>query len=486
MSQPSPVTLTIARSAPKDVAAIAVPVAASGTVPKAVGLNRAALAAAGFEGKPGQTLVIPAADGPATIPVGIGDADKLTAKVLRDAAAAAVRAAGQRTSLAMSLADLEGVDGADAGQAVAEGALLAAYRFRGRKTDAPKPGLTDLTLTVGAKRNAGVKLGVERGAVTAAAAALARDLANTPPADLTARQMAERAVEVGNASGLTVEVFNRDQLKAMGCGGMVGVNAGSAEPPRMVRLTYTPPAPSGHLALVGKGVMYDSGGISLKPSDGMHAMMKMDMSGAAAVLATMSALPALDCRAQVTGYLMCTDNLPSGSAMKLGDVLTFRNGKTAEILNTDAEGRLVLADGLSLAAESKPDAIVDIATLTGACVAALGQKMAGVFTNDDDFVARVKAAAAAADEPIWQLPLEKGYRTLIDSQVADMKNVGGPYGGAIIAALFLAEFVGDIPWAHLDIAGPMNSDADNGWLSKGATAFGTRLLIELATSFSAR
>ena len=219
--------------------------------------------------------------------------------------------------------------------------------------------------------------------------------------------------------------------------------------------------------LVGKGVMYDSGGISLKPSRRMHGMMKMDMSGAAAVLATMGALAALDCRPQVTGYLMCTDNLPSGSAMKLGDVLTFRNGKTAEILNTDAEGRLVLADGLSLAAESKPDAIVDIATLTGACVAALGQKMAGVFTNDEAFVARVKAAAAAADEPIWQLPLEKGYRNLIDSQVADMKNVGGPYGGAIIAALFLAEFVGDIPWAHLDIAGPMNSDADNGWLTQG-------------------
>jgi leucyl aminopeptidase len=211
----------------------------------------------------------------------------------------------------------------------------------------------------------------------------------------------------------------------------------------------------------------------------------MDMSGAAAVLATLSSLAALNCKAAVTGYLMCTDNLPSGSAMKLGDVLSFRNGKTAEILNTDAEGRLVLADGLSLAAEAKPDAIVDIATLTGACIAALGQKMAGVFTNDDGFVAKVKAAAQATDEPIWQLPLEKGYRNLLDSNVADMKNVGGPYGGAIIAALFLSEFVGDIPWAHLDIAGPMNSDADNGWLAKGATAFGTRLLIDLATNFSA-
>src|SRR4051794_30922600 len=484
MSQ-SPVTVQIARSTPNDVGAVAIPVAASGTVPKSVGLTRAALAAAGFEGKAGQTLVIPSATEPITIAVGIGDAITLSAKVLRDAAAAAVRAAGTRASLATSLADLEGVDGADAGQAVVEGALLAAYRFRGRRTESPKPGIGTLTLTVGQKRTAGVKIGARRGEVTAAATALARDLANTPPADLTARMMAERAVEVADVSGLDVEVFNRDQLKAMGCGGMVGVNAGSAEPPRMVRVSYTPAEPSGHLVLVGKGVMYDSGGISLKPTDGMHGMMKMDMSGAAAVLATMSALAALDCRAQVTGYLMCTDNLPSGSAMKLGDVLTFRNGKTAEILNTDAEGRLVLADGLSLAAEAKPDAIVDIATLTGACVAALGQKMAGVFTNDDDFVAKVKAAASAVDEPIWQLPLEKAYRPLIDSQVADMKNVGGPYGGAIIAALFLSEFVGDIPWAHLDIAGTMNSDADNGWQSKGATAFGTRLLIDLATNFRA-
>ena len=383
------------------------------------------------------------------------------------------------------MADIEGVDGSDAGQAVVEGALLATYRFRGRKTEAPKAGIANLTLVVGQKRTAGVKVGARRGEVTAAATALARDLANTPPGDLTTRAMADRAVEVAGASGLTVEVFDRDQLTAMGCGGMVGVNAGSVEPPRMVRLTYTPADPTGHLVLVGKGVMYDSGGISLKPSDASHGMMKMDMSGAAAVLATMSALSALDCRSTVTGYLMCTDNLPSGSAMKLGDVLTFRNGKTAEILNTDAEGRLVLADGLSLAAEAKPDAIVDIATLTGACIAALGQKMAGVFTNDDTFVARVKDAAAATDEPVWQLPLERGYRNLIDSNVADMKNVGGPYGGAIIAALFLAEFVGDIPWAHLDIAGPMNSDGDSGWLSKGATAFGTRLLIELATSFHA-
>jgi leucyl aminopeptidase len=252
----------------------------------------------------------------------------------------------------------------------------------------------------------------------------------------------------------------------------------------MVKLTYTPKNPTGHLVLVGKGVMYDSGGISLKPSDGMHAKMKMDMSGAAAVLGAMSTLKALKCKAQVTAYLMCTDNLPSGSAFKLGDVLTFRNGKTAEIHNTDAEGRLVLADGLSLAVEDGADAIVDIATLTGAAVAALGPKIAAVLGNDQPFVDKVKAAAGRTDEPMWQLPLAKEYRKLLDSQVADMKNIGGPYGGAITAALFLNEFVGTTPWAHLDIAGPMDVDGDDGWLSRGATGYGTRTLIDLATSFS--
>jgi leucyl aminopeptidase len=180
---------------------------------------------------------------------------------------------------------------------------------------------------------------------------------------------------------------------------------------------------------------------------------------------------------------MCTDNMPSGSALKLGDVITFRNGKTAEIHNTDAEGRLVLADGLSLGVEAKPDAIVDIATLTGAVMGALGTKMAGVFSNDDGFVGKVKEAASTTDERLWQLPLVPEYRKLLDSQVADMKNVGGPYGGSITAALFLKEFVGDTPWAHLDIAGTMNADSDDGWLSRGATGFGTRLLIELATTF---
>lgn len=479
------VNVEVVKSVPRAIEAIGVPVASSGPVPRQVGLSRAALTASGFDGSSGQVLVIPAATGPAVIAVGVGAPGSIDANGLRHAAAALVRAAGKRSSIATALADVDSVDARTAGQAVVEGALLAAYRYVGLKSDRSGAStLSSLRLVSADKRASGVRAGAERGQVTAEAAVLARDLANTPPAHLTARMLAERAVEVASATGLQVEVFNKDQLQAMGCGGIIGVNKGSVEPPRMVRLDYTPRNPSGHLVLVGKGVMYDSGGISLKPSDAMHAKMKMDMSGAAAVLGAMSALKALKCRARVTGYLMCTDNMPSGSAFKLGDVLTFRNGKTAEIHNTDAEGRLVLADGLSLAVEQAPDAIVDIATLTGAAMAALGPKIAAVLGNHQGFVDAVLSSSKRTDESLWQLPLARQYRKLLDSNVADMKNIGGPYGGAITASLFLAEFVGEIPWAHLDIAGPMDVDSDESWLSRGATGFGTRTLIDLSLGFT--
>jgi leucyl aminopeptidase len=477
------VAVHLSRSVPKAVDVVGLPVATSGPVPRSLVLNRGQLAAHGFEGKVGQTLVVPAAGGSTHVAVGIGAPGALTVAELRTAAAALCRAAGKRSSLATTLADITDVDATSAAQAVVEGVLLAAYRFHGLKSDAPPAGLADLHLVVGDRRAAGAAAGADRGATIAGATAMARDLANLPPAHLTARMIADEAMAVAAASGLGVEVFNRDQLAEMGCGGIVGVNKGSTEPPRMIKLTYTPRSPKGHLVLVGKGVMYDSGGISLKPSDGMHAMMKMDMSGAAAVLATMSTLKALKCKAAVTAFLMCTDNMPSGSALKLGDVLTFRNGKTVEIHNTDAEGRLVLADGLSLAVEERPDAIVDIATLTGACLTALGQRIAGVLGNRQSWIDQVKAASERTDEPVWQLPLAKEYRKLLDSNVADMKNVAGPYGGTITASLFLNEFVGDVPWAHLDIAGPMNVDADDGWLTRGATGFGTRLLVDLVASF---
>jgi leucyl aminopeptidase len=272
----------------------------------------------------------------------------------------------------------------------------------------------------------------------------------------------------------------------MGCGGLLGVNAGSVDPPRMIRLRYQPSTVDGRakrLTLVGKGIMYDSGGIALKPADAVHATMKNDMSGAGAILAAMAVLRELDCPTAVTGYLMCTDNMPSGSATKLGDVLTIRGGTTVEVVNTDAEGRLVMADALVLATEEPVDAIVDIATLTGACMRALGTQVAGLFGNDQPLVDRVRAAAEAVDEPVWQLPVAHRYRSELDSDVADIKNLGGPNGGAIHAALFLEEFVGGRPWAHLDIAGTAQAEKASGWRTPGCTGFGARLLAELACGF---
>jgi leucyl aminopeptidase len=483
LSAMSSASITIARNAPRSAEAIGLAVGPTGAVPRQLGLTRAALEANGFSGKVGQTLVVPAKDGATFIAVGVGNSP--SDGQLRDAAAAFARAAGKRAHLATNLVD-GASDPARAAQCVVEGVLLARYRYVALKNDrSGHQPVESLTLMVPAAAEKAASKGAERGAVTAGAANLAREFANTPASHLSARQFAARAVELAGHHGLAVEVFDKDQLAVLGCGGILGVNAGSVEPPRMVKLTYTPRNPKAHVALVGKGVMFDSGGLSIKPSGPMTNLMKMDMSGAAAVLSVMTTLKALGCRNQVTAWLMCTDNMPSGSALKLGDVLTIRNGKTVEIHNTDAEGRLILADGLSLAAEAKPDVIVDIATLTGAAMAALGTDIAAVIGSDQSAVDQVKAAADATDEPVWQMPLAKErYRKLLDSVAADMRNIGGPYAGATTAAIFLSEFVGDVPWAHIDIAGPMNVDGDSGWKSKGATGFGTRLLIDFATGFT--
>ena len=476
---------SVSKSVPAKVAAIVIPVAASGPIPSGVGLNRAQLAALGFEGKTSQTHTLTPAAGKTAVRVliGIGDVRDLNTSVLRNVAASAARACARYESIATTLPGVIRGSAKASTQAVVEGFALPLHRWVALKND--KSGLAKLTsiTLVSAEKTADVQAGMVMGIATSTAVCTARDFANTPPSHLTARQFAEHAVAIANASGLEATVYNRDQLIAMGCGGIVGVNAGSTEPPRMVKLVYTPASAKGKVVLVGKGVMYDSGGISLKPTNESHAAMKMDMSGAAAVLSTMGALRAMKVKTQVTAYLMCTDNMPSGSALKLGDVLTMRNGKTVEIHNTDAEGRLILADGLSLAAELKPSAIINIATLTGACLVALGEKVAGVLGTNDKLIAQLEDAAARVDEPIWQLPLVKEYRRLLDSTVADMRNIGGPAGGTITAGLFLSEFVGNTPWAHLDIAGPMKVDGDDGWMQRGATAFGTRLLIDTVTSF---
>jgi leucyl aminopeptidase len=485
------VTIGVSKSMPADASCVGLPVGVDGAVPRQLGLDRATMVASGFEAKVGQTMVLPRSDAPTLVAVGIGDPDELDEAKLRDAAAAFARAVGKHDRLSTTLADVANVPPEAAGQAVVEGMLLARYRFDALKQKPPNPVLADLNLVVGSKRADAVTKGAERGQIIATAAQLARDLINTPPAYLTASQLAEVAAAIAAARGLGIEIFDEEALAKLGCGGILGVNAGSVEPPRMIKLTYRPKNASGkharaagHIAIVGKGIMYDAGGINLKAADPMHGLMKMDMSGAAAVLSAMSPLAELGCPTAVTGYLMCTDNMPSGSAMKMGDVLTIHGGKTVEVLNTDAEGRLILADGIVMAVEEKPDAIVTIATLTGACLRALGDQMAGLFSNSQAFADQVMAASRNTDELVWQLPLEKRYRKQLDSNIADMKNMGDDNPGAITAALFLEEFVGKVPWAHLDICGTMYAGSDESWRSKGATGFGTRLLIDLAMNFT--
>ena len=477
-------TFTSSKSVPAGTAVVAIPVASDGPVPAEIGLTRAQLAAMGFEGRCCTTLALPPAarSKMARVLVGIGAVKDLDENTMRNVGAAAARACSRHASMATSIAGAGRLDRRAAAKVFVEGAALALHRWADLKRD--KSSVPVLRKVVLLSADVQVRTGIAEGTAVATAVCTARDHANTPPSHLTATRFAREAVAIARKSGLRATVYDKKQLQAMGCGGIVGVNAGSVEPPRVVKLVWAPAGAKKKVVLVGKGVMYDSGGISLKPSDASHASMKMDMSGAAAVLGTMSALRALKVKTHVTAYLMCTDNLPSGSAMKLGDVLTFRNGKTAEIHNTDAEGRLILADGLSLGAETKPDAMVDIATLTGACMAALGKKMAGVLGNNQGVVDQLLASSRRTDELIWQLPLFQDYRALLDSNVADMKNVGGPYGGAITASLFLNEFTGGVPWAHLDIAGPMEADGDNGWLNRGATAFGTRLLIDFVANFN--
>ncbi|WP_130783209.1 leucyl aminopeptidase family protein, partial [Cellulomonas biazotea] len=407
--------------------------------------------------------------------------------VVRDAAAAFARVDGRAAHLVTDLASALPGDAAAAAQAVVEGVVLGRYRYDALRSEPDTVPVERLDLRVPDDRADDARTGAARGLVLARAAALSRDLANTPAGHLTAPDVADVARRLAADAGLDVVVHDKAALVALGCGGLLGVNSGSAVEPRMVVLHYVPDgdAAPGHLGFVGKGITYDSGGISLKPSNAMHAAMKMDMTGAGAVLAAMTVLRELRVPVRVSAYLALTDNMPSATATKLGDVLTTRAGRTIEVVNTDAEGRLVMSDAITLAQEDGVDAIVDIATLTGACLAALGPLTAGLIGTDDRVQRLVEDAADATDERVWRLPLDRRYRPWMDSEVADIKNLGGEFAGAITAALFLAEWVGDTPWAHLDIAGPMRSEKDDAWRTKGATGFGARLLAEVAAAYRA-
>lgn len=439
----------------------------------------------GFEAKPGEVLVVPGPTG-TTVIVGVGPAEKVNELILRKAAAAVIRSSWKQPSVALCLLDAvpEGHDRLAAAKALVEGAGLATYRYTQQKTNPTPCKISEVTLISDEDDPAAFGSAVGLASKVVEAVCLARDLVNEPPSSMTPVRMAEVATEVGGRGGLQVEVIDEQMAMELGLGGLLGVSQGSDHPPRLVKMTYEPSGESkGSVALVGKGITFDSGGISLKPADSMMTM-KSDMAGAAAVLATMSVLGTLKPSMRVTGYLAIAENMPSGKAMRPGDVLKTRAGKTVEVLNTDAEGRLVLADALALAVEDGAEVIVDLATLTGACVVALGTRIAGLMGTNEPLRDQLQVAAAKADEGLWPLPLPGEYRKHIDSDIADLKNIGnGRNGGTLTAGLFLKEFVGNVPWAHLDIAGPAFVDADDAWVAKGATGFGVRTLINFLEAY---
>ncbi|WP_405971610.1 leucyl aminopeptidase [Streptomyces sp. NBC_00988] len=442
----------------------------------------------GASGAEGEITKLPAPAGfkaPLVLAVGLGaepeEGEEYGAEALRRAAGVAARAltGAKKAAFALPLADA-----ADAG-AIAEGALLGAYSFdayKGGAKDAKgKAPLGEVALLGGKPRDKEYKAAVERALAVTEELNRARDLINTPPNDLDPEAFAAVAQTAAKEHGIKVEVLDEKALEKGGYGGILGVGAGSAAGPRLVKLSYTHADATKHLAFVGKGITYDSGGISLKPA-GHNETMKCDMSGAAAVFAAVVAAARLGLAVNVTGWLALAENMPSGSATRPGDVLRMYSGKTVEVLNTDAEGRLVLADALWAASAEKPDAIVDVATLTGAMVLALGSRTFGVMANDEAFRSAIVDAAEEVGEPSWPMPLPEHLRKGMDSPTADIANMGERMGGGLVAGLFLREFVGEgITWAHVDIAGPaFNEGGPFGYTPKGGTGSAVRTLVRLA------
>ncbi|WP_197523567.1 leucyl aminopeptidase [Actinokineospora pegani] len=482
---PSPATSPqwhLARRAPATASATVRPVFAGEPVDA---LAPDFAAAVGFDGSIGQVLPVPGL-GRTEVLVGVGPRAGLDATVLRRGMALVARAVSV-PSLAVLVPD--GLPAAVSVRAVVEGLMLGGYRFTRHKTDAPEPLLHRVDIVVGDVLNdtddtgaAGdCRAALAVAQVLASAVLLARDLVNEPGGELTPDAFVERAWAMAADAGLECEIWDAQRMADEGLGGLLGVGRGSPRPPRLVHLTHRPDEPAGSVALVGKGVTFDAGGLSLKPTAQMLDM-KADMAGAAAVLAAVSALAVLDCPLRVDAWLPLTENTLSADPVRVGDVLRLRSGKTVEIRNADAEGRLILADALALAAESSPDAIVDIATLTDAAAVALGREVAAVMGNSPELAVAVQRAAARAGERVWPLPLPAPYRAQLTSAVADLVNytTGVRHGTALLAGLFLKEFVPDaIPWAHLDIQGVAVADADDGEWVRGGTGFGVRTLVEL-------
>ena len=445
----------------------------------------------GASGGEGEVTKLPAPAGfktPLVLAVGLGAVPEKDAEygteALRRAAGVAARALAGSKKAAFAL-PLD--DAADAG-AIGEGALLGAYSFDAYKDNGKDPKakngkapLAEIVLLGGKPRDKAYKAAVERAVAVSEELNRSRDLVNTPPNDLNPESFAAIAQAAAKEHGIKIQVLDEKALTKGGYGGILGVGSGSAATPRLVKLSYTSSKAKKHLAFVGKGITYDSGGISLKPA-GHNETMKCDMAGAASVFAAVVAAARLGLEVNVTGWLALAENMPSGSATRPGDVLRMYSGKTVEVLNTDAEGRLVLADALWAASQEKPDAIVDVATLTGAMVLALGNRTYGIMGNDDAFRAALCEAAEEVGEPAWPMPLPEHLRKGMDSATADIANMGERMGGGLVAGLFLREFVGEgITWAHLDIAGPaFNEGGPFGYTPKGGTGTAVRTLVRLA------
>src|SRR5437764_1604401 len=419
------------------------------------------------------------------IVVGLGPQDTLNAQTMRRASAIATRHLQQTGAHQVALAlfpDGMPIEEELAAQAQVEGALLGTYTFKKYlHSDDNGRGITKIWLVPAKASTASLEQAMHKGSVLAEATNFARDLVNEPPNVLTPTELANRASAMAKQFGLECEILERAQMQELGMGGLLGVSQGSAEPPKFIILRYQGASKSADkgMALVGKGITFDSGGISLKPAERMDEM-KGDMAGAAAVIGAMQAIASLKPAVNVTALVSTTENMPSGTAYRPGDILRIMNGKTIEIVNTDAEGRLVLADALSYAARESLSPVIDVATLTGGIVIALGSVMSGLFCNDEELSDELIAAGRAAGEKFWRMPLDEEYAEQIKSDVAEIKQTGGRPASSVTAAKILENFVGDAKWAHLDIAGMDFVDNPKPYQEKGATGFAVRTLVELA------
>lgn len=440
-----------------------------------------------FKGNTGELVTLHTMGRIATkrvILVGLGSQEKLTTHAIRRASAIATRHAQAIGAHHVTLAlNWHSIDAADVARAEVEGALLGCYSFRmyQHSENGNGKGITQFQVLTEESDKADFEQGVQQGRILAEATNFARDLVNEPPNVLTPRELANRASAMAREFGLECEVFDKAKIEQLQMGGLLGVSQGSAQPPLFIILRYrgAPASSDRGLALVGKGVTFDTGGISLKPADHMDEM-KGDMGGAAAVIGAMQAIAALKPNINVTGLVPTCENMPSSTAYRPGDILRIMNGKTIEIVNTDAEGRLILADALSYAVKEGLSPIIDLATLTGAAVVALGNTMTALYCNDELLTDEILAAGRIEGEKYWPMPLDEEYAEQIKSDIADIKQTGGRPGGSITAAKILEHFVGDAKWAHLDIAGTSYVDSKRSYQEKGATGVGVRTLAELA------